>query len=265
MCFKRDEVLCPTSCLLWCPCTRSHSSSHSSCRNAGTETPWGFLVLIYPPGRSPGSSDLLSLLHFASPHINPRNVKGNRNESSGSANPKYQRAQISSPTLRASSLLQWFHQLGIITQNYDVIPTEIQIFSFPSSQLELTPDVFQLSASVNETVSMWKYAWITHCGLFIRRQFGGCCLQLATWSLSALFLALRKLCLWIQPFRYLDGLFNYTTGPVCARGTGVSEILTILNTHFLCQRQELISRISCPMCPLESITLRRRSLSAQGG
>lgn len=102
---------------------------------------------------------------------------------------------------------------------------------------------------------MWKYAWITHCDLFIWRQFGGCCLQLATWSLSALFLALRKLCLWIQPFWYLDGLFNYTTGPVCAWDTGVSEILMILNIHFLYQWQELIFRISSPVCPLENITI----------
>lgn len=122
--------------------------------------------------------------------------------------------------------------------------------------MELTPDVFQFPASVNEPVSMWKYAWITHCDLFIRKQFGGCCLQLATWSLSALFLALRKLCLWIQPFRYLDGLFNYTTGPVFAWDTwdsGVSENLMILNIHFLYQWQEPIFRISSLMCPLENI------------
>lgn len=50
--------------------------------------------------------------------------------------------EVSSPALWASLLLQHFHRLGIITQNYDVIPTEIRIFSFPSSQLEVAPDVF---------------------------------------------------------------------------------------------------------------------------
>lgn len=55
----------------------------SSGRNVETDnSPQRFLALIYPPWKSPGSSNLLSLLHFASPHINPGNVKGNHNKSS---------------------------------------------------------------------------------------------------------------------------------------------------------------------------------------
>lgn len=64
------------------------SSSHSSCRSAGT----GYslqrsLASIYTPWRNSGSSNCLLLLHFASPHIN----LGNHNKSSWSTTSKNQR------------------------------------------------------------------------------------------------------------------------------------------------------------------------------
>lgn len=104
LCSKREETLYPPSCLLWYPRTHPPSSmpsfSHSSCRSAGADySLQRSLALIYPPWKSPGSSNLLSLLHFASPHINPGNVKGNHNKSSWSTSSKNQRVGFQSCSL----------------------------------------------------------------------------------------------------------------------------------------------------------------------
>lgn len=130
------------------------------------------------------------------------------------------------PFWSKASFLQVSHQPGIIRMGQWCHPTGSENLFMPFQPSGTHPDVFQLSASVNEAVTMWKYAWVSCYDAFIWRQFGSSCLQLATWSLSVLFQTFRKLCLWIPTFPVI--WFPHLILEV----KGGMNIIHIINIHF---------------------------------
>lgn len=131
------------------------------------------------------------------------------------------------PFWSKASFLQVSHQPGIIRMGQWCHPTGSENLFMPFQPSGTHPDVFQLSASVNEAVTMWKYAWVSCYDAFIWRQFGSSCLQLATWSLSALFQNFRKLCLWIPTFPVI--WFPHLILEV----KGGMNIIHIIKIHFI--------------------------------